>query len=116
MSQFHGQSSQSVVSPIVLIPDLLDCERDHISVKPLAYKALYQNSEVLTYNARCCGMIRIVKASQIKHLDGRGKPDATTQAGRERRELVLGPLRDRRKRTRNRGSQRRTLMRIGKAH
>ena len=39
--------------------------------------------------ARRCGDDRIVNANQIKHLDGRGKPDATTQTGRERCELVL---------------------------
>jgi len=35
-----------------------------------------------------CGDDRIVNASRIKCLDGRGKPAATPHMGREQRELV----------------------------
>jgi hypothetical protein len=50
---------------------------------------LYPNSEILAHVANVVRGDRIVNASRIKRLDGRGKSAATAGIGRDQRELVL---------------------------
>jgi hypothetical protein len=48
----------------------------------------------LTHVANVVRGDRIVNASRIKRLDGRGKSAATAGIGRDQRELVLEPIRE----------------------